>query len=732
MGNGNFAAVRERVDIAVLVADLTEAKVKSRSPTDVRLVPCPFCGSKTGFSVNPQTKTYCCHHAGCGAQGDVFTFVKAVRGFTRNYDALKFLAELVGYELPKTKALGDDNVAAILALTREMKQAAVDYYAERLWACRDKAFSYTRDGVEHTTTVLRHQTDTRGHSEDILKRVRVGWADGKLLAHLKERYRDHPDRKLAFAAMLASGLVKRTDSGFHDLFRPGGYVYPVTCEGRVITLTAKYPDDSISNYQLPRTVEMDGQDVSVWDAPFYFLNQDALGTDDLVLVEGEDDLLTVMDLGRHAAVCGLRGTPSREQLAALAERRRGKRTFLCFDSDEAGRELTWRVANTLAIPDFDVRVIGVPAGHKDIDDALRAAGRDRAGPDFASLLDTAPPAIDHLLDSLARDLPEANRNELAERFARLAAKQPPLTQERLQKRMRQALGASARTVERMLSAARKRPKPPATRVRPVGDRPSPESAESHNLYFRWSAEGLERIELLEVEGRQVEKATPVSNFIIRIVRNIEVIDDLRGGGEFDCRLLMKDMPQDAPGRPFRIDSRHYGSNARLAEDLFGAGNCDLSCMTKDMDFIRMASNAFSKGKVVRLKTVRYVGYAKTPGSKSLGYVTPSVVIRDGRIIPAAEAESEFGFRCELPPGSFKSVSHLDLAIVSDDEFRDACGQIKNDLLRFKGPEIGRACLGHAFLAPVISRLDGFKPYALALVGPTGVGKTTLAAYFQSF
>jgi DNA primase len=323
----------------------------------VRLAPCPFCGSKTGFSVNPQTKTYCCHHAGCGAQGDVFTFVKAVRGFTRNYDALKFLAERVGYELPKAKPLGDGHMAAILDLGQEMKRDAADYYAGRLWASADQEFTYTRDGVAHATTVLRYQTETRGHSEGVLKYMRVGWADGKLLAHLKERYREHPERKIAFAALMASGLVKKSDSGFHDLFRPGGFIYPVMDGGRVVTLTAKYPDDSISNYQLPRTVEINGREVSVWGAPFFFLNQEALGNDDLVLVEGEDDLLTVMDLGRHAAVCGLRGTPNREQLTALAERRRGKRTYLCFDSDESGRDLTRKVASVLAGPDYDVRVV---------------------------------------------------------------------------------------------------------------------------------------------------------------------------------------------------------------------------------------------------------------------------------------------------------------------------------------------------------------------------------------
>ncbi|MHC5059313.1 MAG: toprim domain-containing protein, partial [Planctomycetota bacterium] len=68
---------------------------------------------------------------------------------------------------------------------------------------------------------------------------------------------------------------------------------------------------------------------------------------------------------RHDVVCGLRGTPNKEQLAALAERRRGKRTFLAFDADDAGRDLTWTLWEALAGPDYDVRVVAWGEEHDD-------------------------------------------------------------------------------------------------------------------------------------------------------------------------------------------------------------------------------------------------------------------------------------------------------------------------------------------------------------------------------
>ena len=149
----------------------------------------------------------------------------------------------------------------------------------------------------------------------------------------------------------------------------------------MLTFTVKYPDDGISNYQVPRTVEINGREILTWGSPFFFLNHDALGADDLVLVEGEDDLLSVMDLGGHASVCGLRGTPNRDQLAALAERRRGKQTYLAFDNDDAGREIALRLWKLFSGPDYCVRMVSWPdpEASMDNDDGEAALAQDEKG-----------------------------------------------------------------------------------------------------------------------------------------------------------------------------------------------------------------------------------------------------------------------------------------------------------------------------------------------------------------
>ena len=94
---------------------------------------------------------------------------------------------------------------------------------------------------------------------------------------------------------------------------------------------------------------------------------------------------------------------------------------------------------------------------KDIDDFLRSAGRECAGECFSELREGATPVLEHLAARLEGEIPEGKKNELAERFARVVVKLPPLAQEKWQKRMRKALGASARTVQKIVTQAARQP-----------------------------------------------------------------------------------------------------------------------------------------------------------------------------------------------------------------------------------------------------------------------------------
>ena len=89
---------------------------------------CPFHNEKSpSFSVSPGKQMYYCF--GCGAGGNVFTYLMEYENYTF-VEALKFLAERAGFELPQIEYSKEAKEQADLKtrLLEINKQAAKFYY----------------------------------------------------------------------------------------------------------------------------------------------------------------------------------------------------------------------------------------------------------------------------------------------------------------------------------------------------------------------------------------------------------------------------------------------------------------------------------------------------------------------------------------------------------------------------------------------------------------------------
>ena len=94
--------VRDAIDFAELVGARTELK---RAGTNRLQGLCPFHEERTpSFGIDPVEKLYHCF--GCGAGGDVFSFVMETEGLDFGA-ALEWLADRAGVELER-EALGDE------------------------------------------------------------------------------------------------------------------------------------------------------------------------------------------------------------------------------------------------------------------------------------------------------------------------------------------------------------------------------------------------------------------------------------------------------------------------------------------------------------------------------------------------------------------------------------------------------------------------------------------------
>ena len=119
--------VRSRNDIVDVISTYVKLQKKGSSYFGL----CPFHNEKSpSFSVSRQKQMYYCF--GCGAGGNVFTFLMEYENFTF-VEALRYLADRAGVELPKPEYSEEERRRADeKALLLEIQKKAAQYYYVQL------------------------------------------------------------------------------------------------------------------------------------------------------------------------------------------------------------------------------------------------------------------------------------------------------------------------------------------------------------------------------------------------------------------------------------------------------------------------------------------------------------------------------------------------------------------------------------------------------------------------
>ncbi len=356
--------VRDAIDFVELVGARTELK-RAGARRFVGL--CPFHEERSpSFGIDPVEKLYHCF--GCGAGGDVFSFVMETEGLDFPA-ALESLAERAGIELERSE---EDPRAAERRARQERLLALLErtaaYYVRVLWEAAEAA-----DAREYLLG--------RGLTEPYLREFRVGYApsgwDKVLLASRRAGYSEDELR--------AAGLVTRSkESRYYDAFR-GRITFPL-CDrrGRVVGFGARaMRDNQGPKYVNSREGEVfsKGQQVYAYD----LARAAASKAGSVVLAEGYTDVIALRQAGIANAV-GLMGTALTErqasELKGLAHT-----VVLCLDADAAGQEAMVRAAGEIAGVGCELRVVPLPPGSDPADIVARPGGAD----EMRSLLEQAMP-----------------------------------------------------------------------------------------------------------------------------------------------------------------------------------------------------------------------------------------------------------------------------------------------------------------------------------------------------
>ena len=162
--------VRSRNDIVDVIGQSVQLKKKGSTYFGL----CPFHNEKTGsFSVSPNKQMYYCF--GCGAGGNVFTFVQNYENMTFP-EAVQYLAERAGVQLPQQEETPEEKQRAGKKekLLEINKEAAKYFYALLRSDHGAQALSYFQG---------------RGLSDETMRQFGLGYSDkyrDDLYRHLKK------------------------------------------------------------------------------------------------------------------------------------------------------------------------------------------------------------------------------------------------------------------------------------------------------------------------------------------------------------------------------------------------------------------------------------------------------------------------------------------------------------------------------------------------------------------
>jgi|GEM_PF-4740225 len=392
---GLFDRVKDLVDIKNYIELETGGQAK-RVGGAWRLNPCPFCSHSDCFTIHDKDGFYKCFS--CRAGGDVIEFEQIYRHLGSPLEAAKSIAakrgipvldgEDGGVRVAREPEVSDQRseiggqgsegpevrgrrsevgkgggqtsdighrTSIPLGRADEIREIAAAYYHGRLVG-NEEAWVY--------------QTEKRKHSPEILKRLRVGLGGGNLIGHCK-------GKGVSVEELEAVGLAQPYKGAHRAVAANGVFVYPHLMGERVAFFSLKDPEKK-RPWQLKKEFAPAG---------WMCYGQDALEQDGpAVIVEGENDRLSVMDLGGHEACMATIASYNEPAiLGRLKSVAKGRTWYLAFDNDPApdgkmegaGARYTRTYANVLLEAGGDVRVIriepGVDGGKADIDDVLRAA-----------------------------------------------------------------------------------------------------------------------------------------------------------------------------------------------------------------------------------------------------------------------------------------------------------------------------------------------------------------------
>jgi len=362
-----ISQIRDRIDITEIVGQHVSLVRAGQNLKGL----CPFHQEKSpSFTVSPSRQIFHCF--GCGAGGNVFTFLTRITGASFP-ETVRDLGRKVGVEIPDSSVNAGPQAAQAGRL-EQLNRAVADWFRQNLQE-------------ERLGAAAREYLESRGIHQATIDLFGIGTApaewDGLLKALTGQGFQQ--------SDLAAAGLViaREGGSGFYDRFRARVMFTISDLRKRVVGFGGRVLGEGTPKYlNSPDTpLFKKGQTLFALD-----LAREAITrTKTVVVVEGYFDAVALHQSGLTHTVATLGTALTPDHIHVL--RRFASKVVLLFDPDPAGVRAALRGLDLFVNSGLGVKVVTLPAS-EDPDTFVRKEGPEV----FARLEEQSPSLLDFALE----------------------------------------------------------------------------------------------------------------------------------------------------------------------------------------------------------------------------------------------------------------------------------------------------------------------------------------------
>jgi len=359
--------IRDRTDIVEVVGQHVSL---TRAGQNLKGL-CPFHQEKSpSFTVSPSRQIFHCF--GCGAGGNVFTFLTRITGASFP-ETVREIGRKVGIEVEEAAFQAGPQAAQAVRI-EQLNTAAAQWFQQNL--------SDDRVGAEG-----REYLSSRGMLVSTIKQFGIGLApaewEGLVKSLVKQGFTQND---LASAGLI---IARDNGSGFYDRFRARIMFTITDLRKRVVGFGGRVLGEGTPKYlNSPDTALFKkGQTLFALDVA----REAVTRTKTVIVVEGYFDAIALHQAGLNHTVATLGTALTPEHIQVL--RRFASKVVLLFDPDAAGVRAALRGLDLFVNSGLGVKVVTLPVG-EDPDTYVRKEGADA----FNQLEERAPSLLDFALE----------------------------------------------------------------------------------------------------------------------------------------------------------------------------------------------------------------------------------------------------------------------------------------------------------------------------------------------